>query len=154
MLACQIHPHEHYEPETAGNAQLGLSAIGLISGGNRAFQISSAYIESNSSGRVAYAILLEFHCNFACSFYVLYTKISWRFNMKLSQLFYNCAYTAPYVQAGDSVNYAFVEEGTTLYIYFQGSNSITDWVRNFLFGKKPYKDMETPYRVHRGFLAA
>lgn len=74
--------------------------------------------------------------------------------MKLSQLFYNCAYTAPYVQAGDSVNYAFVEEGTTLYIYFQGSNSITDWVRNFLFGKKPYKDMETPYRVHRGFLAA
>lgn len=74
--------------------------------------------------------------------------------MKLSQLFYNCAYTIHYQQAGDSVNYAFVEEGTTLYIYFQGSNSITDWVRNFLFGKRPYKDMEIPYRVHRGFLAA
>lgn len=74
--------------------------------------------------------------------------------MKLSQLFYNCAYSVPYVQVGDSVNYAFVEDGTTLYIYFQGSNSITDWVRNFLFGKKPYKDMDIPYRVHRGFLAA
>ena len=46
--------------------------------------------------------------------------------MKLSQLFYNCAYTVQYQQAGDSVNYAFVEDDTTLYIYFQGSNSITD----------------------------
>ena len=73
---------------------------------------------------------------------------------KLSKLFKNCAYNIAYNQAGDSVNYAFVEEGDKLYIYFQGSNSITDWVRNFLFGKKPYKDMAVPYKVHRGFLAA
>lgn len=75
-------------------------------------------------------------------------------NKKLSELFYACAYTVKYEQVGDSVNYAFVEDGSTLYIYFQGSNSITDWVRNFLFPSKPYKDMEIPYRVHRGFLAA
>lgn len=74
--------------------------------------------------------------------------------MKLDELFYNCAWDIAYEQAGDSVNYAFVEENDTLYIYFEGSNSITDWVRNFLFGKKPYKDMKIPYRVHRGFLAA
>ena len=76
--------------------------------------------------------------------------------MKLSQLFQNCAYLIPYQQIGDSVNYAFVEEieTHTLYIYFQGSNSITDWVRNFMFPAKPYKDMEVTYRVHRGFLAA
>ena len=74
--------------------------------------------------------------------------------MKQSELFYNCAYTVPYQQIGDSVNYAFIEEGNTLYIYFQGSNSITDWVRNFMFPAKPYKDMEISYRVHRGFLAA
>lgn len=74
--------------------------------------------------------------------------------MKLSQLFYNCAYFIKYSQVGNSVNYAFVEEGTILYIYFQGSNSTTDWIRNFLFAKRPYKDMEVPYRVHRGFLAA
>ena len=43
---------------------------------------------------------------------------------RLSELFYNCAYTIQYQQAGDSVNYAFVEEGDTLYIYFEGSNSI------------------------------
>lgn len=74
--------------------------------------------------------------------------------MKLSKLFHKCAYEISYEQIGDSVNYAFEEDGSTLYIYFQGSNSITDWIRNFLFGKKPYKDMEIPYRVHRGFLAA
>jgi len=73
---------------------------------------------------------------------------------KLSKLFHLCAYDIQYQQVGDSVNYAFLEEGTILYIFFEGSNSITDWVRNFLFGKKPYKDMEIPYRVHRGFLAA
>lgn len=76
--------------------------------------------------------------------------------MLLSQLFYNCAYDVPYEQVGDSVNYAFVKDTNRkiLYIYFQGSNSITDWVRNFMFPAKPYKDMEVKYRVHRGFLAA
>lgn len=72
----------------------------------------------------------------------------------VAKLFHKCAYEVSYKQIGDSVNYAFEEVDDTLYIYFQGSNSITDWVRNFLFGKKPYKDMEIPYKVHRGFLAA
>lgn len=74
--------------------------------------------------------------------------------MKLSKLFHECAYEIQYQTIGDSVNYAFKEEKDTLYIYFQGSSQITDWVRNFLFRKKPYKDMEIPYYVHRGFLAA
>lgn len=76
--------------------------------------------------------------------------------MKLSRLFKDCACRNDYQQVGDSVNYAFEEhkKNKTLYIYFQGSNSITDWVRNFLFTKRPYKDMVIPYRVHRGFLAA
>ena len=74
-------------------------------------------------------------------------------NKKLSELFWTC-YTIDYKEAGDDVNYRFVEEGNTLYIYFQGSSSITDWVRNFLFFKKPYKDMKIPYYVHGGFLAA
>lgn len=74
--------------------------------------------------------------------------------MKRSELFRKCAWEVKYQQAGDSVNYAFEEDGDELRIYFQGSNSITDWVRNFLFPAKPYKDMGIPYRVHRGFLAA
>ena len=72
---------------------------------------------------------------------------------KLSELFWTCN-TLTYQEVGDDVNYAFIEEGDHLYIYFQGSSSISDWVRNFLFPAKPYKDMEIPYRVHRGFLAA
>ena len=65
--------------------------------------------------------------------------------MKLSELFHNCAYDIEYSQVGNS---------DTLYIYFEGSNSITDWIRNFLFPAKPYKDMGIPYKVHRGFLSA
>lgn len=74
--------------------------------------------------------------------------------LKLSNIFYNCAHVINYKTAGHDVNYAFVEEGSILYIYFQGSSSTTDWIRNFLFGKMPYKDMAVPYRVHRGFLEA
>ena len=73
---------------------------------------------------------------------------------KLSKLFSECAWEVSYKTVGDSVNYAFLTEGNNLYIYFQGSSQISDWVRNFLFPKKPYKDMKITYRVHRGFLAA
>lgn len=74
--------------------------------------------------------------------------------MKLSELFQNCAYFIEYETVGNDVNYAFVEKGRHLYIYFEGSSSVTDWIRNFLFKAEPYKDMEIPYSVHRGFLAA
>ena len=75
--------------------------------------------------------------------------------MKMSKLFHICAWNeVKYQEAGDDVNYGFLEEGDQLYIFFQGSNSISDWIRNFLFPAKPYKDMGIPYRVHRGFLAA
>lgn len=73
---------------------------------------------------------------------------------KLSTLFHLCAYDISYDQAGDSVNYKFIEEGNHLYIFFQGSNSITDWVRNFFFKKVPFKDIDVKFRVHAGFLAA
>ncbi len=73
---------------------------------------------------------------------------------KPSKLFHECDWEVEYETIGDGVNYAFKEEGNHLYIFFQGSSQISDWVRNFLFKKKPYKDMKIPYRVHRGFLAA
>lgn len=69
---------------------------------------------------------------------------------KLSELFHLCAYDIEYQTIGDSVNYAFLEEGKTLLVFFQGSNSITDWVENFLFTKKIYKE----FKVHRGFYMA
>lgn len=74
--------------------------------------------------------------------------------MTFKELFVNCAYDVPYEEIGDHVNYAFVEDGRTLYIYFQGSNGDVDWRRNFSFWKRPYKDMDNPYRVHAGFMKA
>ena len=74
--------------------------------------------------------------------------------MKLSYLFQMCESGVVYSEVGDGVNYAFVEDGDHLFIYFQGSYQTTDWIRNFLFKTRPYKDMKIPYRVHRGFLAA
>ena len=73
-------------------------------------------------------------------------------NKTLLELFTNCAYNIHYKQVGDSVNYAFIEQDKrkTLYVYFEGSNSITDWVENFMFTKKVYKE----FRVHRGFYRA
>lgn len=76
---------------------------------------------------------------------------------KLSELFALCDYEIEYQEIGDDVNYAFLEEGEHLYIFFEGSASIADWWRNFWFfpkSKKPYKNMDIPFKVHRGFLAA
>lgn len=74
---------------------------------------------------------------------------------KLSNLFYECAYEGNWQTIND-VDYKFIENEKehTLEIYFMGSSQTLDWVRNFMFPSKPYKDMEIPYRVHRGFLAA
>lgn len=68
----------------------------------------------------------------------------------LLQLFHKCAYEIEYDTIGDSVNYKFIEDGRTLYIFFEGSNSITDWVENFMFTHKLYKE----FRVHKGFYRA
>ena len=46
--------------------------------------------------------------------------------MTISDLFHMCAYDIEYKQAGDSVNYAFYEDGEHLIVFFEGSNSITD----------------------------
>lgn len=67
--------------------------------------------------------------------------------MKLSQLFRICC-TIKYEQVGDDVNYAFVDDNETLYIYFQASSGKWDWFINFMFPKKAYG----LFKVHRGFL--
>lgn len=68
----------------------------------------------------------------------------------LFELFHKCAYEIKYDTIGDSVNFKFIRNDDTLYIYFQGSNSITDWVENFMFTQKVYKE----FRVHKGFYRA
>lgn len=68
----------------------------------------------------------------------------------LKELFSNCAWNIVYQEIGNGVNYAFVEDGDKLTIYFEGSRQKIDWWRNFLFTQKVYK----MFRVHRGFYEA
>jgi hypothetical protein len=47
----------------------------------------------------------------------------------------------------------FVEyDNDTLYIYLEGSNGDIDWKNNFDFGARPYRDMPTKWKAHRGFV--
>ena len=72
--------------------------------------------------------------------------------LTLKDLFENCAYKIVYKECGNKVNYAFVEDKKTetLYIYFECSNGLVDWVRNFLFTETKYK----MFKVHKGFYSA
>lgn len=49
-------------------------------------------------------------------------------------------------------SYAIERDGDTVYLLFEKSNGKTDWKNNFDFPAKPYKDMGTTWRCHRGFL--
>jgi predicted lipase len=40
----------------------------------------------------------------------------------------------------------------TLYLYFEKSNGFIDWKNNFDFPAKPYRDMGTKWRAHKGFV--
>lgn len=64
-------------------------------------------------------------------------------------LFNNCLHI-DYQQVGSEVNYAFIEEDKTLYIYFQCSNGAEDWRKNFDFKHEAYG----LFKVHRGFYQA
>lgn len=71
----------------------------------------------------------------------------------VTQLLFQCDKTVTYEETlKNKVNYQFVTEDKTLYIFLEPSSGWIDWKHNFQFKKRPYKDMKIPYRVHRGFL--
>lgn len=52
-------------------------------------------------------------------------------------------------------SYYIETDDDTLYLYFQGSNGLTDWIFNFLFPRRkkaPYSNMDIPWLCHGGFL--
>lgn len=51
-----------------------------------------------------------------------------------------------------TASYCTEREGETLYIFFEWSNGKTDWLNNFDFPAKPYRDMQNKWFAHRGFL--
>lgn len=60
----------------------------------------------------------------------------------------------PVITVGDDTQYRIIETRKEFIIGFYGSNSKNDWINNFNFFKRPYKDMPIPFHVHRGFLRA
>ena len=56
--------------------------------------------------------------------------------------------------AGDDTQYHIEDYSGSgdIVIAFLGSNSDVDWKNNFRFWKTPYKNMETKFYVHAGFL--
>lgn len=52
----------------------------------------------------------------------------------------------------ETASYYTEREGNTLYIFFEKSNGKRDWINNFSFPAKPYRDMQNKWYAHRGFL--
>ena len=71
--------------------------------------------------------------------------------MTLKEIYHRCVYM-PYTHVENDGDYALEKIGDTLYIYFQCSYSKIDWKNNFDFPARPYSDMGTPWKAHRGFL--
>ena len=66
--------------------------------------------------------------------------------------FVNCVSLNYKHTEADGSYYAEVK-GDTLNLYFEGSNSVTDWIHNFYFPAKPYRHMnDGVWFCHRGFL--
>lgn len=59
---------------------------------------------------------------------------------------------AKYIHLENDADYAVEQDGTTLYLLFQWSNSKLDWVSNFDFPATSYKDGSDRWYAHRGFL--
>lgn len=70
---------------------------------------------------------------------------------KLSELFNRCL-RAKYIHTVEDGDYAIELDGDTLYLLFQWSHSHMDWVSNFDFPARAYKNGDDKWRVHRGFL--
>ena len=71
--------------------------------------------------------------------------------MDLYDLFLRCI-TIPYQQTGVSANYAFEIVDNVLYIYFEDSSGVNDWLRNLNFPARPYVISKKLMFGHGGFL--
>lgn len=69
----------------------------------------------------------------------------------LCDLFDKCL-KAEYIHVENDGSYSTYMIDNTRYVFFQHSNGKQDWINNFDFPSKAYKDMDIPWRCHRGFL--
>ena len=69
----------------------------------------------------------------------------------LTNIYRRCLY-ANYTHVDEDGDFCIHPEGDTLYLLFQWTHSTSDWINNFSFPAKPYKDMGVKWYCHRGFL--
>lgn len=83
------------------------------------------------------------------------TPLSSKTLIEMKDCFLKCL-KAEYIHVDNDGDYAFEEsrDGKTLYLLFQWTRTAYDWISNFDFVAKPYKDMEITWKCHRGFLRA
>ena len=60
---------------------------------------------------------------------------------ELYNLFINCI-NAKYTTVENEGDYCIAKNGSTLYLFFEWTDSATDWKNNFAFFTTPYKNME------------
>ena len=70
---------------------------------------------------------------------------------RLLHQFLHCLFEA-YTTVENDGSFAMQRVGNTLYLWFQCSDGLTDWVNNFNFPAKPYRHMSDLWFCHRGFL--
>ncbi len=71
--------------------------------------------------------------------------------MNLAELFREVL-TAQYIHAESNASFALFREADTLYLLFEASNGVQDWINNLNFPAMPYRDMPHRWMCHRGFL--
>lgn len=72
--------------------------------------------------------------------------------MNLYHLFLQCV-TIKYNEICGFVNYKLIKKMDTLYVFFEDSKGVKDWLVNLNFPVKPYKQMNNcVWFAHRGFI--
>lgn len=71
--------------------------------------------------------------------------------MNLLQYFEACL-GADYIQSENGGSWATEERGEELWILFEKSNGLTDWLNNLQFHAVPYREMNPVWQCHSGFL--
>ena len=69
----------------------------------------------------------------------------------LHALFKNCL-EHTYINVENGGSFATDRVGDALYIWFEHSNGMTDWLNNLHFSAVPYRDMQPAWQCHAGFL--
>jgi hypothetical protein len=60
-------------------------------------------------------------------------------------------YKDKYIHTDNDGDYYIEVSGDTIFIYFEESDSWSDWMSNFDFITTSYKNSEKPWKCHRGF---